>query len=221
LRQPLAEATVLLGGEDDPQAFMSLSGLLAAELNVKAVTLARSSADVADLQLKLNFPRVGPRLGAQTKAVAAALETGGVDLALRFVADAKLTVSVDGHDMELDHDDVEVRMLARGGHCLATEGERAVALLTDLSDALHDEGWARDVCHAVQMRRRELDLHVSDRVRLTLSADAALLAAVTVHRDWLAQETLAVEVRFEDVPGATAQQTTVAGRTLWLDVAVA
>lgn len=221
LRQPLAEATVLLGGEDDEELFMSLSGLLVAELNVKAVTLARSSADVADLQLKLNFPRVGPRLGARTKVLAAALETGGVDLALRFVADAKLTVSVDGRDVELDNDDVEVRMLARGGHCLATEGERAVALLTDLSDALRDEGWARDVCHAVQMRRRELDLHVSDRVRLTLSADDALLAAVTVHRDWLAQETLAVEVRCADVPGATAQQAKVAGRTLWLDVAVA
>jgi hypothetical protein len=72
----------------------------------------------------------------------------------------------------------------------------------------------------VQLRRRELDLDVSDRVRLTLSADAALLGAVTVHRDWLAQETLAVEVRLEDAPGATAQQTKVAGRPLWLDVAV-
>ena len=200
LRQPLAEATVLLGVDDDADVFMALAGLLAAELNVKAVTLARSSADVADLQLKLNFARVGPRLGARTKAVAAALAAGGADLARRFVSAGELTVSAGGRDVELDDDDVEVRMLPRAGHCLATEGERAVALLTDLSDALRHEGWARDVCHAVQMRRRELDLHVSDRVRLTLSADAELLAAVTVHRDWLARETLAVELRYADTP---------------------
>jgi isoleucyl-tRNA synthetase len=223
LRQPLAEATVLLGAEDDPAVFMALSGLLAAELNVKVVTLARSSADVADLHLKLNFPRVGPRLGAQTKAVAAAVDAGGADMAQRFVTDGELTVTVGAQDdVALDGEDVEVRMLPRAGHCLATEGARAVALLTDLDDALRDEGWARDVCHAVQLRRRDLDLHVSDRVRVTLSGDAVLLTAVRAHVDWVASETLAVEVLVDAgtrVPAA--QRLAVAGRELWLTVQAA
>jgi isoleucyl-tRNA synthetase len=50
----------------------------------------------------------------------------------------------------------------------------------------------------VQNARRAAGLQVEDRIELTLGGDGALLAAAAAHRDYLAGETLAVELLLQD-----------------------
>ena len=80
--------------------------------------------------------------------------------------------------------------------------DRAITLLpsggilvldTNVSAELAAEGLARDVVRAVQDARKEAGLEVSDRIRLTLRADDASVAAIGAHRELIAGETLAVE----------------------------
>ena len=52
-------------------------------------------------------------------------------------------------------------------------------------------GLARDVIRAVQQARKDADLDVSDRIALTVFGDDAAVAAVGIHRDLIAGETLA------------------------------
>jgi isoleucyl-tRNA synthetase len=54
----------------------------------------------------------------------------------------------------------------------------------------------------VQQARRDADLDVSDRISLTVSAAAQVRQAVETHREFVAGETLAVDVAFAD-PGAS------------------
>ena len=56
------------------------------------------------------------------------------------------------------------------------------------------EGLARDVIRAVQQARKDADLDVSDRIRLAISADAAVLADVTTHAELVKSETLTIEL---------------------------
>jgi hypothetical protein len=42
--------------------------------------------------------------------------------------------------------------------------------------------------------RKESDLAVSDRIRLSVSADVPVLEAVAEHRVWIAEEVLATEI---------------------------
>ena len=47
----------------------------------------------------------------------------------------------------------------------------------------------------MQNARKNAGLEVEDRIELALAGDPALIAAAETHRDYLAGETLAVELR--------------------------
>ncbi|MDN5777610.1 MAG: DUF5915 domain-containing protein, partial [Humibacillus sp.] len=66
-----------------------------------------------------------------------------------------------------------------------------VALETTVTPALATEGVARDLVRAVQQARRDAGLHVSDRIRLTISGDPEVFEATVTHRDLIVEETLA------------------------------
>jgi isoleucyl-tRNA synthetase len=66
------------------------------------------------------------------------------------------------------------------------------------------EGTARDVVRVVQQARRDAGLAVSDRIRLTLGADADVADAIHAHADFIARETLAVAVTVVPARDVTA-----------------
>jgi isoleucyl-tRNA synthetase len=79
------------------------------------------------------------------------------------------------------------------------------------------EGLARDVIRGVQQARKDADFDVSDRIRLTLTADAAVLAAVATHAELVQSETLALEL--ETIEGAASQVAVGEGQNV--DIVVA
>ena len=77
----------------------------------------------------------------------------------------------------------------------------------EVTPELEVEGRARDLVRMVQQARRDADLAVTDRIVLTVVADADWIDAARTHEDLLRTETLAVEVVTDDsgtdVPGIT------------------
>ena len=69
----------------------------------------------------------------------------------------------------------------------------------ELSESLIQEGKARDLVRLIQQARRDAGLHVSDRIRLSLSLPPEWKAAATTFRDFLVENPLASEL---DVEGA-------------------
>ena len=127
----------------------------------------------------------------------------------------RVGISVDGHDHELDADDLMLAMQPLEGYQLEREGSHAVALELELDDELRREGLAREIVHAVQSARKAAGLQVEDRIELTLGGDEELLAAARAFEDYLARETLAVAVTFD---GATGSDATIAGHPLAIAV---
>ena len=82
-----------------------------------------------------------------------------------------------------------------------------LVLDTELTDELRAEGVARDMVRAIQQARKDAGLVVSDRIRTTVHADAATLAAVDAHRELVQGETLTRELELVE---ATDLDVTVA-----------
>jgi isoleucyl-tRNA synthetase len=73
-----------------------------------------------------------------------------------------------------------------------------VTLDTTVDAELEAEGAARDVVRMIQAERREAGLHISDSIIVDLDAPADVVRAVEAHRAYVAEQTLAVEIRLSE-----------------------
>jgi isoleucyl-tRNA synthetase len=120
--------------------------------------------------------------------------------------DTGIGITVDGREHILTADDVILTMRAPEGYSVEREGAHAVALEEAIDEELREEGYAREIVHAVQGARKAAGLQVEDRIELALDGDEALARAARTHRDYVAGETLAVALQIEDDAGAAASE---------------
>ena len=218
VRQPLRAAVIVATGRERA-AIEQLADLVRDELNVGELRFVSEADELGEVELKPNYRTLGPRFGKQMPLVAAAV--AGLDPA-RAAATVRGggTVAVDlgGSEHSLSADDLLISMKPLAGYQVEREGSHAVALALEIDGPLRAEGMARDVVHAVQQRRRDAGLDVSDRITLILDGDPELLDAVRVHQDYVAGETLAVQISYADLDGA--DPTMIDGRPLKVGIAL-
>ncbi|HEX2774361.1 MAG TPA: class I tRNA ligase family protein, partial [Micromonosporaceae bacterium] len=207
VRLPLSRLTV---ASPDAARLRPFADLVADEVNVKAVEFTDEVASYCQQVLTV-VPRVlGPRVGGQVQAVIRAVKAGDWEL----VDGAPVAAGV-----RLDEGEYELRLVAADAEHSAPlpGGEGVVVLDTTVTPELAAEGLARDVVRVVQQARREAELDVSDRIRVTLAAPGEVAAAVEAYRDFVAREVLADEITIADaVDGFTGE----AGDGLPVTVAV-
>ncbi|MFL5821997.1 MAG: isoleucine--tRNA ligase [Solirubrobacteraceae bacterium] len=200
LRQPLRAAVVVATGVERG-AIERLGELVRDELNVHELRFVTQADELGELEVKPNYRTLGPRFGKQMPLAADAV-TGldPVAVAEALGEGRPVGISIGGHDHELSAEDLLVAMKPLAGYQVEREGAHAVALELAIDDELRSEGWARDVVRAVQLARQDAGLDVSDRIGLTLGGDAGLLEAAQAHQDYIAGETLAVSMAYEELP---------------------
>ena len=208
VRQPLGEAVVVAAGRER-EAIERLSDVVRDELNVKRVRFVAAADELGSYEVKANYRRLGPIFGKAMPLAAeaiAALDPAHVAAAVRdSVAedgadsgDTGVGIAVDGREHVLRADDVILTMRAPEGYSVEREGAHAVALDLAIDDELREEGFSREIVHAVQSARKAAGLEVEDRIELALDGDEALTRAAEGHRDYVAGETLAVELAVGD-----------------------
>ena len=217
VRRPLHAAVVVATGSER-EAIERLAEVVREELNVRELRFVSEADELGEVEVKPNYRTLGPRFGKAmplAAAAIAALNPGHVAASLR---DGRtVAISVGGADHIVGAEDLLVSMKPLEGYQVEREGSHAVALELEIGDDLRDEGWAREIVHAVQKARREAGLEVTDRIVLTLDGDPTLLAAARAHEGYLAAETLAVQVGYESLNGAAPVE--IDGRELRVAVA--
>jgi isoleucyl-tRNA synthetase len=186
-RLPLASATVAT-----PEAVRleRLTGLIADELNVKEVRLSDDVAAAGEFVLQVVPSVLGPRVGADVQKIIRAVKAG------EWERDDDGSVVVAGR--RLADDEYTLRLVPNPGTASAAlPGDRGVVILdTEITPELAAEGLVRDLVRRVNEIRRELGLHVSDRIHLVIDPGHHddLVAAIEAHRRFVQDETLATEL---------------------------
>ncbi|MBF4995413.1 isoleucine--tRNA ligase [Arthrobacter gandavensis] len=195
VRLPLSEMTVVAPDAEALQG--QFAAIIADELNLKSVRLVEAgSADPAEFgitqKLVVNARAAGPRLGKNVQTAIKASKTGDWSVA------EDGTVTAGGLDLEPHEYTLETVVESREG-----ESAKAVAVLpgggflvlnTEVTAELAAEGTARDAIRAIQQARRDADLHISDRIRTTVSTGAGEAAALETNADLVKAETLTGEL---------------------------
>jgi isoleucyl-tRNA synthetase len=186
VRLPLASLTVAVPDAESLAPFVSL---IADEVNVKEVRLTSDVGAVATSDLALVPAVLGPRLGAQTQKVIHAAKGGDWERA------DDGAVSAGGVVLEEGEYTVRLVPIDNAASACLPGSVGVVVVDLDVTPELTREGLARDLVRAIQQARRDAQLHVSDRVTLTLDGlPADLVSAVETHRDVIARETLATGI---------------------------
>src|SRR5213075_345794 len=89
---------------------------------------------------------------------------------------------------------------ASGAAMEIERGNGIVFLDTTVTPELAAEGVARDLIRCIQQARRDANLDVSDRIRLTIDASDAVADAARVHEKLVRSETLATDVVYGKAP---------------------
>jgi isoleucyl-tRNA synthetase len=198
VRQPLSEAAFAVGNADERLVVEQYGELLADELNVKKVRVLSAASEAVAYSLNPLPKQLGQKYGGRYPKIRAALLALPADQASQVLMESKnLPLVVDGEKFEILPEEVEVRIQARSGFAVASDGAYLAALVTELTPELVKEGLAREVVRRVQDLRKQADFDISDRIRVIYAATPLVLEAINSFSDYIKTETLAVEL----VPG--------------------
>ena len=193
-RQPLSRLLVRAPNDAATSALDSHKDQILEELNVKDVEFIARDAGLVSYRIKPNLPVLGKRYGKLIPAIRSALDDAdGAAIAGAVARDETFQIEAAGEILELGADDVLVETSSAEGYACAEDAGYLTALDTSLNDELIGEGYAREIVRSIQDARKQAGLEVSDRIVLGVSGSPAIDKALATHRDYVMNETLAIE----------------------------
>jgi isoleucyl-tRNA synthetase len=222
VRQPLPRAIALLTAGE--QLHDDVAQQVKDELNVKQLEVVDSLEGLLSYRVVPNFSVLGPRLGKLAPRVKARLENiDGGEVRRAFDEHGSYTLDVDGEEVKLEPNDVEIRAEQHADLTLAQDGPHAIALDLTLDDDLRAEGIAREIIRVINDRRKSSGFALADRITAEVRAPARIVDAARRHSEWIKAEVLALEFRTTgldagaEVP-AGAPGATISGDPVWLEL---
>ena len=198
-----------------PQEFIDI---VAEELNVKNVEFTTEAADFISYTFKPQMRTLGPKYGKMLNAIKAALqELDGNAAMAELNANDVLKLTIEGNDIELTRDDLLISTAQKEGYAAATDNGYTVALDTNLTEELLEEGFVREVISKIQTMRKEADFEVQDHILVTYTGSEKAASIISKNADYIASEVLANSVSAAAVDGFT-KEWKVNGEDLTLSV---
>ena len=196
VRQPLRRlfAVVPEGVEIRSEAL----DLLLDELNVKSVDFLASANGLITLAAKPNYKTLGPKFGKETELAAGAIRELTEPVLRGFNAGDPVSIEVGGRTVVLDPDDLTVEEESKGELVVRSESGYTAALDPTLDEELKAEGIARELVNRIQRLRKDSGLAITDRIRLGVYGPERIRAAAGDHRDFICDETLALQLEIDD-----------------------
>lgn len=215
-RQPLSSLIVSM---DRHFAVEEYEEIIKEEINVKAIDIEHSDSGFVDFTLKLNLKVAGKKYGKNVGFLQGYLKGLEAEQTRVIVDQGQFSiVSPDGEELMVTAEELLVEKQAKPGFASASGYGLTVALNTDITPELEQEGWVREVVRAVQDTRKKLDLAIEKRVGLTLDVDDELKAAIQAFEHVLRENVLVNELTFGKAEGkpetADLGQKTI---QIWID----
>lgn len=201
VRQPLPAAHLASSDERILAFLQDQQHLIAEELNVKKVTFSKNEKEFVSLKAKPNFRLLGKKVGKLMKAAQQAIEKFNQAQLHELLEGRTVEIDLEGHPLVLTPEDVQVERAVHEGLIAANQGLMTIALDTHLNEDLLLEGLAREIVNKVNTMRREANLAVTDRIKLSMQTTPRVIACFQQFHDYICHEVLAVDVQFEPCSG--------------------
>ena len=123
----------------------------------------------------------------------------------------------DDQEVELQEEDLLIETLQQDRYVSETEGSLTVILDTQLTDALIEEGFVREIISKVQTMRKEAGFEVTDTIRVYVSGNDRIQTILEQNRDSILHDVMGVALTVGQ-SGGYAKEWELNGETVTLGV---
>ena len=196
VRQPLQKAVIPAPDADTLAALLHVQDLIKSEVNVKELLIVRSEDSEIRLvkKIKPNFKVLGKKVGGKMKELAAAIGRMTQDEIAQMEQDGTFTLC----DYALTAEDVEIITEDMPGWLVANNGVLTIALDIELTEALVEEGVARELINRIQNLRKSSGLEITDRIEVSIERREEVAGAVNHCNEYIASQVLATSLKLAD-----------------------
>ena len=196
VRQPLQKAVIPAPDADTLAALLHVQDLIKSEVNVKELVIVRAEDSEIRLvkKIKPNFKVLGKKVGGKMKELAAAIGRMTQDEIALMEQDGTFTLC----DYALTAEDVEIITEDMPGWLVANNGVLTIALDIELTEALVEEGVARELVNRIQNLRKSSGLEITDRIEVSIERREEVAGAVNHCNEYIASQVLATSLTLAD-----------------------
>ena len=195
VRQPLQRMMLPVSGEPEKKILQQMQSVILEEINVKQIEYVTEDSGVVKRKAKPNFKTLGPKFGKDVQVVAARIRQCTPGEISSLLAEGSLKLTVNGSEYVVGTADVEILHEDIQGWLVESAGSVTVALDTELTDDLIDEGFAREFVNRVQNKGKDAGFEVTDRINIVYRSSSRLEKALERMSSYVKGETLALNFR--------------------------
>ena len=197
VRQPLLKVLIPVLSETTREQIRSVDDLIKSEVNIKSVEYLDDASGVLSKKVKPNFKALGPKFGPRMKEVAALITAmTNDDIA---ILEKENQYNPANTDIIITPELVEILTEDLPGYLSAKDNELTVALDITITEALRQEGIAREFVNRVQNFRKDSGFEVTDKIKIELlNTNTEVSAGVLAYQDYIAQEVQAISLEVVD-----------------------
>ena len=194
VRQPLQSLSISVTDAGQKARIESVAQLILDEVNVKELRFLEGGQ--LKKSIKCNFRVMGKKFGKQMKSVSNAVSAMSQEQ-IRELEDAgQISINLpDGTAALIERADVDIVSEGMSGWAVITEGTLTVALDLEITDALRQEGLARELVKRIQAYRKEHEFQITDRISVELEDNNVMNSVLGNFGSYISKQVLAEEIR--------------------------
>ena len=189
-------------------AIERMAYVILAETNVKELTFIDSGAGILVKKVKCNFRTMGKKFGKIMKSVNAVVSALSQEQIAELEKNEKLNVTVEGQEVCIELEDVEIISEDIPGWTIAQEGKFTVALDIEITPELKAEGLSRLVIKRIQALRKDSGFEITDRIDVVLEEKDELREVLDTFKEHIAAQVLANSISLGDASEGSEQDFT-------------
>ena len=167
-RQPLGKMYVQMTGDLDEDSL----AIIAEELNIKSVECIADASAFMSYSFKPQLKTVGPKYGKQLGEIRTALaELNGTAAKAELDQKGAITLALSGGTVTLYTEDLLIDTVQTEGYYTVTDRGITVAIDTNLTEELIEEGFVREVVSKLQTMRKEAGFEVMDTITVYVTGN--------------------------------------------------
>ena len=195
VRKPLSKIIIPVLDKEMAARIEAVRSLIMNEVNIKDVELITDTTGIITKRIKLNFKHFCQRYAPHAKAMSALIAQFTQEQIAAIEANDETTLELNGEQVVVTAADFEITSEDMPGWLVASEGKLTVALDITITEELRREGVARELVNRIQNIRKESGFEVTDKISVEIEANDLTAPAVESFAQYIAQQTLAVEVK--------------------------